>query len=135
MPSYLPVMQYADSRRLRAVMYRANATCAAEFGPVEFDNTPLIRRILELRQEEARLLGYNSFAEVSLVRKMAESVPQVLSFLRDLAVKARPFAQKTLPNCVNSPVANWRLKRSRPGMSVTLPKNYCRRATLSPNRK
>ena len=96
MPSYLPVMQYAESRRLRAAMYRANAIRAAEFGPTEFDNTPLIRRILELRREEAQLLGYNNFAEVSLVRKMAESVPQVLSFLRDLAVKARPFAQKDI---------------------------------------
>ena len=86
MPSYLPVMQYADSRRLRAAMYRAYATRASEFGPTELDNTPLIRRILELRREEAQLLGFNNFAEVSLVPKMAESVPQVLSVLRDLAV-------------------------------------------------
>ncbi len=96
MPSYLPVMQYADSRRLRAVMYRASATRASEFGPAELDNTPLIRRILELRREEAQLLGYNNYAEVSLVPKMAESVPQVLAFLRDLAVKAKPFAEKDI---------------------------------------
>jgi oligopeptidase A len=94
MPSYLPVMQYADSRRLRAAMYRAYATRAAEFGAVELDNTPLIRRILELRREQAQMLGYANFAEVSLVPKMAESVPQVLCFLRDLAVRARPFAEK-----------------------------------------
>jgi oligopeptidase A len=96
MPSYLPVMQYADSRRLRAVMYRAYATRASEFGPAKLDNTPLIRRILELRREESQLLGYSNFAEVSLVPKMAESVQQVLSFLRDLAVKARPYAQKDI---------------------------------------
>ena len=96
MPSYLPVMQYANSRRLRAALYRAYATRAAEFGPTEFDNSPLILRILELRREEAQLLGYNNFAEVSLVPKMAESVPQVLAFLRDLAVKAKPFAQKDI---------------------------------------
>ena len=96
MPSYLPVMQYADSRRLRAAMYRASATRAAEFGPAELDNTPLIRRILDLRSEEAQMLGYASFAEVSLVPKMAESVPQVLAFLRDLAAKARPFAEKDI---------------------------------------
>ncbi len=96
MPSYLPVMQYADSRRLRAAMYRAYATRASEFGPPELDNTALIQRILELRREEARLLGYENFAEVSLVPKMAESVPQVLSFLRDLALKAKPFAQKDI---------------------------------------
>ncbi len=96
MPSYLPVMQYAESRRLRAALYRAHATRAAEFGPAELDNTPLIRRLLELRREEAQLLGYANFAEVSLVPKMAESVPQVLAFLRDLAVKARPFAEKDI---------------------------------------
>jgi len=96
MPSYLPVMQYAESRRLRAALYRAHATRAAEFGPAELDNAPLIRRILELRREEAGLLGYANFAEVSLVPKMAESVPEVLAFLRDLAARARPFAQKDI---------------------------------------
>ena len=96
MPSYLPVMQYADSRRLRAAMYRAYATRAAECGPAELDNTPLIRRILALRREEAELLGYRNYAEVSLVPKMAESVPQVLAFLRDLAFKARPFAEQDI---------------------------------------
>ncbi|MFT3849404.1 MAG: M3 family metallopeptidase [Propionivibrio sp.] len=96
MPSYLPVMQYAEDRELRAAMYRAYATRAAEFGPAELDNTPLIKKILELRQEEARMLGYGNFAEVSLVPKMAESVPQVLAFLRDLSTKAKPFAVKDI---------------------------------------
>jgi oligopeptidase A len=94
MPSYLPVMQYADSRRLRAALYRAYATRAAEFSAAELDNAPLIRRILVLRQEEAQLLGYHNYAEVSLVPKMAESVPQVLDFLRDLANKAKPFGER-----------------------------------------
>jgi oligopeptidase A len=93
MPSYLPVMQYAEDRALRAAMYRAYATRASEFGALELDNAPLIRRILELRREEAQMLGYANYAEVSLVPKMAESVEQVLAFLRDLAHKARPFAQ------------------------------------------
>lgn len=96
MPSYLPVMQYAENRDLRAAMYRAYATRAAEFGPTELDNTPLIRRILDLRREESQMLGYDNYAEVSLVPKMAESVPQVLAFLRDLAVKAKPFAHKDI---------------------------------------
>ena len=96
MPSYWPVLQFADSRRLRAVLYRASATRASEFGPENLDNTPLIKRILALRQEEARMLGYGNFAEVSLVPKMAESVPQVLGFLRDLAAKAKPFAEKDI---------------------------------------
>ncbi len=96
MPSYLPVMQYADSRRLRAALYRAYVTRASEFGPPALNNAPLIRRLLELRQEEAHMLGYANFAEVSLMPKMAESVEQVLVFLRDLAAKARPFAEKDL---------------------------------------
>ena len=96
MPSYIPVMQLADSRRLRAALYRAYATRAAEFGPAELDNTPVIQRILELRREEAQLLGYNNHAEVSLVPKMAESGTQVLAFLRDLGSKAKPFAQRDI---------------------------------------
>ncbi|MDR3298901.1 MAG: M3 family metallopeptidase [Candidatus Accumulibacter sp.] len=94
MPSYWPVLQFADSRRLREALYRASVTRASEFGPAELDNTPLILRILELRREEARMLGYANYAEVSLASKMAGSVGQVLVFLSDLARKTRPFAQK-----------------------------------------
>jgi oligopeptidase A len=100
MPSYLPVMQYAESRRLREVLYRAYATRAAEFhdlyGKPEWDNMPLIRRILALRAEEASHLGYANFAEVSLVPKMAESPAEVLAFLRELAVKSKPFAEREM---------------------------------------
>ncbi len=93
-PSYMPVLQYADDRALRETLYRESATRASEFGKPEWDNTPLLARIVELRHEMARLLGYASFAEVSLVPKMADSPAQVLSFLDDLARKARPFAEK-----------------------------------------
>jgi len=96
MPSYLPVMQYADDRALRARMYRAYATRASEAGPAELDNGPLIGRILALRAEEAKLLGYENFAEISLVAKMADSPQQVLAFLRELAAKAKPFAERDL---------------------------------------
>ena len=96
-PSYGPVMQYADDRALRARMYRAYATRAAEFADSgskpEWDNTPLMQRIVALRAEEAALLGYRNYAEVSLVPKMAESPAQVLAFLRELAAKAKPFAE------------------------------------------
>ena len=99
-PSYGPVMQYADDRDLRARMYRAYATRAAEFADCgskpEWNNAPLIRRILELRAEEAAMLGYANFTEVSLVPKMAESPAQVLAFLRELAAKARPFAERDI---------------------------------------
>jgi oligopeptidase A len=96
MPSYLPVMQYGENRELRARMYRAYATRASEQGRPEWDNGPLIGRILALRAEEARLLGYRNYAEVSLVAKMAESPDQVLGFLRELADKAKPFAEQDL---------------------------------------
>ena len=96
MPSYFPVMQYAEDRTLRETMYRASATRASEFGKPDWDNTPLIGRILELRREDARLLGYANFAEVSLVPKMAHTPAQVLEFLRDLARRARSFAERDL---------------------------------------
>ena len=92
MPCYLPVMQYAENRVLRANLYRANAIRASEFGQPEWDNTALIDRILQLRRESARLLGYESFAAVSLVPKMARSPAEVLAFLRELALKAKPYA-------------------------------------------
>jgi oligopeptidase A len=94
MPSYLPVMQYAEDRKLREAMYHASSTRASEFGKAEWNNTPLIERIVPLRREIAQLLGYREFAEVSLVPKMADSPSQVLAFLDDLARRARPFAEK-----------------------------------------
>jgi len=96
MPSYWPVMQYAEDRALRETLYRESATRASEFGKPEWDNTPLIGRILRLRREDAALLGYGSFAEVSLVPKMAQTPAQVIDFLRDLASRARPFAERDL---------------------------------------
>jgi oligopeptidase A len=96
MPCYLPVMQYATHRPLRETLYRAYATRASETGPAERDNTPLMQQIVALRQEEAALLGYPSFADVSLVPKMAKDPQQVTDFLRDLARRARPFAEKDM---------------------------------------
>jgi len=93
-PSYLPVLQYADDRALRETLYRESSTRASEFGKPEWDNTPLIARIVALRHEMAALLGYASFAQVSLVPKMADSPEQVIGFLDDLAQRARPFAEK-----------------------------------------
>jgi oligopeptidase A len=95
-PSYLPVMQYADNRALRELMYRAYVTRAAEFGKPEWDNTPLIADIVKLRPEMARLIGFNNFAEYSLAPKMAESPQQVLEFLNQLAARARPYAERDL---------------------------------------
>ncbi|MBB3176892.1 M3 family metallopeptidase [Variovorax sp. Sphag1AA] len=96
MPSYLPVMQFAKSSALRERLYRAYVTRASELGDPAFDNTELIREILELRQEEAKLLGYPNFGELSIVPKMAESADQVVKFLRDLATKAKPYGERDL---------------------------------------
>ncbi|MDR6408612.1 M3 family metallopeptidase [Paraburkholderia terricola] len=99
-PSYFPVMQYSENRAMREAVYRAYVTRASELGPQygngkpEWDNTAVLAEQLQLRAEEARMLGYNNFAEVSLAPKMAESPAQVMAFLEDLAVRARPHAEQ-----------------------------------------
>ncbi len=96
MPSYLPVMQYADNRDLRERMYYAYTTRAAEFGNPAWDNTAIIGEILALRREKAQLLGFRSFAELSLQPKMADSPAQVLLFLDELTARAKPYAERDL---------------------------------------
>ena len=95
-PSYVPVMQYAESRALRETMYRAYVTRASEFGKPEWDNTPLMAEILKLRRELAALLEFSSYAAYSLEPKMAENPQQVLDFLHQLADKAKPYAERDL---------------------------------------
>ncbi len=97
MPVYLPVMQFAHSSALREKLYRAYVTRAsdqAEGDGAKFDNSAIMGELLALRHEEAQLLGHRHFADVSLVPKMAQSPEQVIGFLRDLATKARPFAER-----------------------------------------
>ena len=97
MPVYVPLMQFAHDAAVRERLYRANVTRASElFDRPEFDNSAVMTELLALRQEEAGLLGYRNFAEVSLVPKMAESPEHVMRFLRDLARRARPYAEKDL---------------------------------------
>jgi oligopeptidase A len=95
-PSYMPVMQYAESRSLREKMYRAYGTRASEFGKPEWDNTGVMDEIIKLRGEEAQLLGFANYGELSLESKMASSPQQVIDFMRELAKRARPFAEKDL---------------------------------------
>jgi oligopeptidase A len=100
-PSYFPILQFADSRSLRETIYRASSTKASEMGTVfseleKWDNSANIATLLKLRDEEARLLDYRNYAEVSLVPKMAQSPEHVIEFLEDLARRARPFAEKDL---------------------------------------
>ena len=102
-PCYLPIMQHADNRWLREQMYYAYATKASEIGPNanEFDNGPLIEEILQLKSEQAALLGYDNYAEISLVDKMANSPDEVIDFLNLLASKAKPIAEKELADLQN----------------------------------
>ena len=100
-PSYFPLLQFADKRELRETIYRASATKASEQGGFfsemeKWDNSENISTLLKLRNEEARLLDYRNFAEVSLVPKMAQSPEHVIEFLEDLARRARPYAEKDL---------------------------------------
>ena len=95
-PCYLPLMQYCSNRALRERLWTAYVTRASELGAAEHDNSAVMRELLRLRQEEARLLGYRNYAELSLATKMAESPAEVLAFLRDLAARARPSAERDL---------------------------------------
>ena len=99
MPSYLPVMQFAKSSELRRTLYTAYVTRASDIGTeaqLKFDNSAIIREILALRREEAQLLGYANFAEVSVVPKMADSPAEVIEFLHDLARRAKPYGEQDI---------------------------------------
>ncbi|OKB66321.1 oligopeptidase A [Serratia marcescens] len=98
MPSYLPVLTYADNRALREEMYRAFATRASDQGPNagKWDNSEVMAETLALRHELAQLLGFDTYADKSLATKMAESPEQVIGFLSDLAKRARPQAEQEL---------------------------------------
>jgi oligopeptidase A len=97
-PSYDAVVSHADDRELRHVLYEAYATRASDQGPLggRFDNGPLMEEILALRHEQAGLLGFSNYAQLSLATKMAKSEQEVESFLLDLAARARPRAMAEL---------------------------------------
>ncbi len=97
-PTYTVFMAFADDRRLRERMYEAYVTRASAEGPHagRWDNSDIIRRVLLLRREAAHLLGFQSYAEYSLQRKMVKRVAEVLAFLRGLGARARPAAEREL---------------------------------------
>ena len=103
LPSYMPVLQYADNADLRKEMYEAYVTRASEHGPGEgkWDNSSTMQDILELRTEKAKLLGYDSYADYSLATKMANDPQQVLEFLRDLAAHSYASAKKDFTEVAN----------------------------------
>ncbi len=101
-PSYLAVMNHADNRELRRTLYMAYGTRASSQGPNagEFDNSTVMQEILDCRRQQAQLLGFNNYAEVSIERKMAGSTDEVVDFLKNLAEKSRPVAEKELGEIV-----------------------------------
>ena len=101
-PVYLAVMTHADDRKLRETLYHAYVTRASEFDEHKNDkgeslnNADIMSKILALRTQKAQLLGFNNYAEVSLSTKMADSVVEVETFLRNLADEATPAAKQDL---------------------------------------
>ena len=94
-PSYYAVITYAENRDLRKLMYTAYVTRASDQGPFAktFDNTDIMNQILQLRHEEARLVGFENYAYYSLATKMADTPEQILSFLWDLVGKSQDQAK------------------------------------------
>ncbi|PKM23193.1 MAG: oligopeptidase A [Gammaproteobacteria bacterium HGW-Gammaproteobacteria-14] len=97
-PCYYAVMCHAQQQELREELYRAHVTRASETGPDEgkFDNSGIMDEIIALRQKEAELLGFANYAEASLETKMARNTDEVINFLMDLALKAKPQAEKEI---------------------------------------
>lgn len=93
-PSYLPAITYAENRELRKELSLANGKKSFDGG--EFDNQKLIKEIVKLRQDKARLLGYENYAQYVLEERMAQSPDKVSSFLHELLDKATPFAQNEI---------------------------------------
>lgn len=125
MPSYLPVLTYADNAELREEMYRAFATRASDQGPNagKWDNSEIMAEILTLRHELAQLLGFNSYADKSLATKMAENPQQVLGFLNDLAKRARPQAEEELAQLRAFAKEHYGVSELRLGISPIIPRN------------
>ncbi|WP_312819810.1 M3 family metallopeptidase [Kaistella carnis] len=93
-PSFLPLMTYAENRGLRKELALANGKKG--FQNNEFDNQNLIKEIISLKQEKAKLLGYTTYADYVLEERMAKSPAKVKSFLSELLEKAKPFAEKEI---------------------------------------
>ncbi|MFP6802141.1 MAG: M3 family metallopeptidase [Pseudomonadales bacterium] len=101
-PCYLAIMSHCDDRTLRQELYTAFGTRASNLGPNagEFDNSDVIHALLSARLEQARLLGFQNYAELSVARKMARSAEEVLGFLDNLAEKSRTFARNDFETLV-----------------------------------
>ena len=94
MPCYLAVLTYADDRALRQTLHEASATRASDLGPHagQFDNTACLHEILALRHEEAKLLDFKHYADLSLATKMAASPSHIFDFIKTLLERVLPQA-------------------------------------------
>lgn len=111
-PSFIPFMENCQCRALRESIYRAYVTRASKG---EFDNSDNITRILQIRKEKAKLLGYNTYAEISLAKKMAPSIQSIFELEEELRQASWEPAKKELAdlediakrNGVHEPLLNW----------------------------
>jgi len=102
-PSYSPFMQYAEKRELREKLWKAyNSKCLEG----EFSNLDIIKQIVGLRIEAAKLLGYNTYADMALKDRMAKDAPTVNGFLQNLLEKSLPFAKKDVKAVADYAKAN-----------------------------
>ena len=117
-PSFFPFMQHARRRDLRERVYRARVSLASSG---ELDNAPLLGRILSLRREEAELLGYTSFAELSLATKMAPDVAAVTQLLEELYEASSEAARRDLAELRDTAAAHRELETSDRGSEAPAP--------------
>ena len=130
-PSVQAVLTYADDRALRERVYRAYQTRASDQGPDagRFDNSARIEKIVALRHEAAQLLGFHDSAEESLATKMAPSPDAVFAFLRDLAARAKPVAERELSSCARLRRTSSISPTSSRGTSATRPRSFASAST------
>lgn len=93
-PSYIPAMTYLANRKLREELSLANGR--KSFDGDKYDNQNIIKKIVNLKQKKAEILGYESYAQFVLEERMAKSPDKVFSFLNELLTKAKPFADKEI---------------------------------------
>jgi oligopeptidase A len=131
-PTYLAVMTYAEDRSLRETFHKAWITRASELGEGDgqWDNAPLMVEILRLRQRLAELLGFENYAERQLVDRMAGDAPTVLTFLQDLAQRAKPQAEREFEALAAFAKAELKLETLAP-WDVAYASEQLRKATFS----
>ena len=116
MPSYAAVMDHAEDRELRREVHEAYVTRASDRGPRSnsFDNTEIMTETLSLRHEQARLLGYSNYAELSVVKKMTDGPAEIKAFLENLLEKSLPKAREDLDELSDFALEKFGIEEVRP---------------------